>query len=266
MDLSTVIHGASISIYTNDFSCITYSTETKPFAFRYHSFCPPKSHRLKALCIACDEKAFLIAKDMDYYTYKCHAGLTETIIPLRQGDKIFAYVSFGKYRLAENLTSDEWIANYAKKNDVDPYFLVREYHKTPIFTTEEVTSIISLIKAIFDYATLKNIVLPEEKAVFNDIQRFLADNLDQNLTVDAICERFFLSKRQLYKLFKNNTGKTVMQYVQDLRIAESKRLILTTDLPLIVIAEKVGIEDYNYFIKIFKAKEGFTPKQFRLKS
>ena len=56
-----------------------------------------------------------------------------------------------------------------------------------------------------------------------------------------------------------------MQHVQDLRVAEAKKLILTTDLPLIAIAEKVGIDDYNYFIKIFKTHEGFTPKQFRLK-
>ena len=264
-DLSRAIRGASISIYESDYTCITYTDNPKNISYTNHSFCPGVKHKLKARCFASDEKAFAIAKNTDYYSYKCHAGLTETIIPLRQGDKIFAYISFGKYRLAEDETDEEWIADYARKNDVDPDFLVGEYRKTTRFTTEEITSIVSLIKAIFDYATLKNIVLPEEKAVFNDIQRFLSENLNHDLTVTSICERFFLSKRQLYKLFKSNTGKTVMQYVQDLRISEAKNLILTTDLPLIMIAEKVGIGDYNYFIKIFKAHEGFTPKQYRLK-
>lgn len=109
-----------------------------------------------------------------------------------------------------------------RKKRCRPDFLVGEYRKTPLFTQKEVDSIISLIKAIFDYATLKNIVLPEEKAVFNDIKRFLSDNLERDLTVDSICERFFLSKRQLYKLFKNNTGKTVMQYGMTVMMSPSQ--------------------------------------------
>jgi AraC-like DNA-binding protein len=264
-DLATVIQGGSISIYESDYTCITYSAAPKTISVEDHSFCPTVNHKLKARCFASDEKAFSEVKDKEFYSYKCHAGLAETLIPLRQGDKIFAYICFGKYRLAEDETDEKWIAEYAVKNGVDPDFLVGEYRKTPLFSQKEVDSIISLIKAIFDYATLKNIVLPEEKAVFNDIKRFLSDNLERDLTVDSICDRFFLSKRQLYKLFKNNTGKTVMQYVQDLRVAEAKKLMVTTDLPLIQIAEKVGIGDYNYFIKIFKSKEGFTPKQYRLK-
>jgi iron complex transport system substrate-binding protein len=108
-------------------------------------------------------------------------------------------------------------------------------------------------------------VLPQEKEVFDEIVSYLHDSLDKELTIDLICERFYLSKRQLYKLFKNNTGKTPMQYVQDARIAEAKKLIISTDLTLLQIAEKVGIYDYNYFIKLFKAKEGYTPKQFRIK-
>ena len=148
---------------------------------------------------------------------------------------------------------------------IDENVLLTEYRKVAMFNDEEVRAIVDLIRMFFDYATIKNIVLPQEKEVFDEIVSYLHESLDKELTIEMICERFYLSRRQLYKLFKNNTGKTVMQYVQDARINEAKRLIISTDLSLLEIAEKVGIYDYNYFIKIFKAKVGYTPKQFRIK-
>lgn len=263
--LATVVRGSSISFYATDLTCIAFSTELKSLSESKHSFCKFFHQTIRERCYVSDEQALRAATDKEYYSYKCHAGLSETIIPLKQNEKTFAYVLFGQYRNPDHDTSEEDIAQYAQKCGLDVDGVLTEYRKVPCFNDEEITAIVSIVKIFFDYATIKNIVLPQEKEVFDEIVSYLHDSLDKELTIDLICERFYLSKRQLYKLFKNNTGKTPMQYVQDARIAEAKKLIISTDLTLLQIAEKVGIYDYNYFIKLFKAKEGYTPKQFRIK-
>ena len=262
--LATVIKGSSISFYATDLTCIAFAAPTTVSVSR-HNFCHILHEHGRERCYVSDEQAIETVKTLDYYSYKCHAGLSETIIPLRQNEKIFAYVNFGQYRNPDHDTSEDTIVEYARKMGVDENVLLNEYRKVAMFNDEEVRAIVDLIRMFFDYATIKNIVLPQEKEVFDEIVSYLHESLDKELTIEMICERFYLSRRQLYKLFKNNTGKTVMQYVQDARINEAKRLIISTDLSLLQIAEKVGIYDYNYFIKIFKAKVGYTPKQFRIK-
>jgi AraC-like DNA-binding protein len=263
--LATIIKGASISFFATDLTCIAFASP-KTVSYSQHRFCNilhDGNHRER--CYVSDGQAMEKAKNMEYYSYKCHAGLSETIIPLRQNEKIFAFVNFGKYRNPDHDTSEEEIVEYARKIGIDEHAWLEEYRKVAKFNDEEISAIVKLIQMFFDYATIKNIVLPQEKEVFDEIVSYLHESLDKDLTIEMLCERFYLSRRQLYKLFKNNTGKTVMQYVQDARINEAKRLIISTDLSLLQIAEKVGVYDYNYFIKIFKAKVGYTPKQFRIK-
>lgn len=263
--LARIIKGAAISFFATDLTCIAYASPTT-VSRSQHSFCRTLHNcNLRERCQVSDEQAMEKAKGVEYYSYKCHAGLSETIIPLRQNEKIFAFINFGQYRNPDHDTSEEAIVEYARKLGIDENEWLEEYRKVAKFNDEEIRAIVKLIQMFFDYATIKNIVLPQEKEVFDEIVSYLHESLDKDLTIEMLCERFYLSRRQLYKLFKNNTGKTVMQYVQDARINEAKRLIISTDLSLLQIAEKVGVYDYNYFIKIFKAKVGVTPKQFRIK-
>ena len=64
-------------------------------------------------------------------------------------------------------------------------------------------------------------------------------------------------------LFKKSTGSSFKEYLNMVRIEESKRLLSNTDFSIIDIAIAVGFEDQSYFSKVFKKFTGLTPKQFR---
>ena len=64
-------------------------------------------------------------------------------------------------------------------------------------------------------------------------------------------------------VFKNSTGLSFKEYLNKVRIEESKILLLNTDFSIIDIAIAVGFEDQSYFSKVFKKYTGTTPKQFR---
>ncbi|WP_256592999.1 helix-turn-helix transcriptional regulator, partial [Pseudomonas sp. 2822-15] len=60
-------------------------------------------------------------------------------------------------------------------------------------------------------------------------------------------------------LFKEQTGLTFSEYLTRRRMQVAKKLLFSTDLPIGVIAEKVGYQTAKYFIKLFKELEGHTP-------
>ena len=51
--------------------------------------------------------------------------------------------------------------------------------------------------------------------------------------------------------------------ITERRIAAAKLLLLKSDIPISSVAEEVGITDYNYFTKVFRAGTGLTPSAFR---
>ena len=69
----------------------------------------------------------------------------------------------------------------------------------------------------------------------------------------------------LNRLFTRHTGSTIHQYILDVRISHARKILLNTDLPLSVIAEKVGFNSNTYFSTYFRQIAGLSPAQFRKK-
>ena len=63
--------------------------------------------------------------------------------------------------------------------------------------------------------------------------------------------------------FKQCTGKNFVNYLKELRIAEAKRLLATTDEKVIDISQQVGYDNEKHFMKIFKSICGVSPSEYR---
>ena len=75
-----------------------------------------------------------------------------------------------------------------------------------------------------------------------------------------------LSKHHLIHLFNKHLHFTPNEYMIQLRILHAKELLQQTSLPASKIGEMVGIEDENYFYRIFKKRTGLTPQAYRKQS
>lgn len=64
-------------------------------------------------------------------------------------------------------------------------------------------------------------------------------------------------------IFKQSTGKSFNEYMNELRIEHAKQLLGTTHDKVFEIADKVGYKEYKYFVSVFKTYTGMTPKEFR---
>lgn len=73
----------------------------------------------------------------------------------------------------------------------------------------------------------------------------------------------FISPSYLSSLFKQDTGTTIVDYINSQRVDRAAVLLATTDRSIAAVAAAVGILDVNYFTKIFKKQLGTTPTQYR---
>jgi AraC-like DNA-binding protein len=87
--------------------------------------------------------------------------------------------------------------------------------------------------------------------------------LEPDLDVPTLATAVFCSPDYLSHSFRRATGYSVMQYVQLLRIAHAKDLLVRTDLPVCGVCRESGFGDASHFIRAFRGSTGTTPLQFR---
>ncbi|MEG1504958.1 MAG: AraC family transcriptional regulator [Lachnospiraceae bacterium] len=92
---------------------------------------------------------------------------------------------------------------------------------------------------------------------------YISQHFNTPLTLEDVASQVHLHPSYFSTMFKQSTGSTFKEYLNMVRIEESKRLLSNTDFSIIDIAVAIGFEDQSYFSKVFKKYTGLTPKQFR---
>lgn len=92
---------------------------------------------------------------------------------------------------------------------------------------------------------------------------FIQGRLGHPLSVRKIADYAFVSPAQLNRLFRAEMNQSVMEYVSEQRLNMAKALLINTTLPINIISENVGIVNPVYFSRMFRAKTGQTPREFR---
>lgn len=112
-------------------------------------------------------------------------------------------------------------------------------------------------ESMFNYIPSKNHDLIKKAMLY------ISDHFNTQLTLEDTAAYVHLHPSYFSTLFKQVTGSSFKEYLNMVRIEESKRLLSNTDFSIINIAVSVGFEDQSYFSKVFKKYTGLTPKPFR---
>ncbi len=90
---------------------------------------------------------------------------------------------------------------------------------------------------------------------------YINDHYAEELTLDALANRFFISKYHLSREFGRITGTSVHRYIIQKRLVIAKQL-LSEGKPSTEIAQRCGFGDYSNFYRAFKSEYGISPKEF----
>lgn len=93
---------------------------------------------------------------------------------------------------------------------------------------------------------------------------FLNQNYTRDISTNDLAEYMHLNPGYLSKIFKRETGTTVMKYITNLRILKSRQMLDSGNYSISEIASAIGFNDYFYFLKTFKKITGITPRQYQL--
>ena len=117
---------------------------------------------------------------------------------------------------------------------------------------------------IYDQEELKD--NKEQLERYHRISKYIFNNYNNNITLQAIAKKEFLSPHYLSHEIKNVTGYSFTDLINLTRVEESVKLLLDTDMSIYEISEEVGFSHTRYFNKHFKSYYNCTPLQFRRKN
>ena len=97
--------------------------------------------------------------------------------------------------------------------------------------------------------------------------RFIVDSrYKEHLTLDDLCRSAGLSKSYLSRLFKRVMGKSIFEYINEVRVSKSLLLLKNPQITISQASLECGFEDQAYYTRIFKRIKGVTPTEWRMEN
>lgn len=156
------------------------------------------------------------------------------------------------------------LTNEFQSNDID----------IPYFDEGDLMSSFSKLKSIDQCADWYSNIIDiyaegienKMQAIDNEYMQSILEYIDKditNVTLNSVSDKFKISTAHFSRMFKKQTGKNFSDYVTEKRLEHACHLLVTTDMKISDIVNKMGYQNINYFNKIFKLKYNLTPTQYR---
>ena len=107
----------------------------------------------------------------------------------------------------------------------------------------------------------------EEETEQSPIHRamdYIRRNIDKDLNRADIAEAVYLNPEYLSRLFKRETGASLNDYIVTEKMRAAQALLGDTNIPVSIIATKVGYSNFSYFSQVFKKYTGLSPMEYRV--
>ncbi|AVK63666.1 AraC family transcriptional regulator [Lactobacillus sp. CBA3606] len=98
------------------------------------------------------------------------------------------------------------------------------------------------------------------------INRIMAHHYAEPLTLTELAKRAHGAPDYLHHVYRQQTGQTPLAYLQQIRLQQARRLLMTSPLPISAVAQACGFQSAAYFSTTFKKAFQQTPRQFRLQT
>jgi AraC-like DNA-binding protein/ligand-binding sensor protein len=229
-----------------------------------------KSNRTCAACLETQKRM----QDMPgegAKTVTCFAGLCDTAVPVRAGDKLIGYLQTGQVALRKPDTAQfnritqqlfDWGVT------VDLTQLKEAYYHSRTLAPQQYTAMVKLLEIFATHiSTLANeIAVQEDESESPMIRRaraYIYANQADPIDLDQMAKAMHVSTFYFCKMFKKATGLTFTDYLSRVRVEKAKALLLNPHLRISEIAYDVGFQSLTHFNRMFRKIVGQSPTVYR---
>ena len=101
-----------------------------------------------------------------------------------------------------------------------------------------------------------------ENALFNEILIYIQTHIDQNISVEALCERFQISRSKIQNIFKEKFDIGPKQYISNVKLDRAKEMIQEHKYTISEISDRLGFTSVHYFSRKFKSHFSIAPTDY----
>ncbi len=181
-------------------------------------------------------------------------GQEEVFSLFNEGEGVIK-LSSDKASLCEGLISSMLI-EYNKNNNADTPFL-----KTALLSLLMIMREEKNLTASPAETPAEPLATPHK--VISEIIGYINNNFAEDITLESISAKFYLSTFYFSRTFKRVAGLGFAEYLNNVRIKEARRLIRGSDMRITDIATKVGYKSSTHFGRVFQKIVGLSPTEYR---
>ena len=255
------ISGFRISLHDSNYEEIAaYPDSLLPFCRRVNA-----TQSEHDRCLECDRAACIAALERHgTYIYRCRYGLTEAVSPLYNFGTLSGFLMMGQVADSPAAAIEAEKKLLALTGDAS---LAAELgHRIPIVKTDMTSSYVRIMTICAQYLTLSNAIQAANPTIAEMAKRYITDNLVRKISITDICEYLGCSKSTLLTSFKKQYGVTVNTYLTEKRLELACHKLSEGRLTIYEIAAVTGFADQSYFSKVFSARFGISPSEYRHRS
>lgn len=196
----------------------------------------------------------------------CHAGVLEFIYPILNREQPGGFISVGGYhggKLGE-AKSKQATVDHA----LDREILTRLYRGTLHQTVPDKPQVDTLLRPLvrmLELLSLKRRPAEETPGMlaYFDVLQYINRHYTTKLTVEQVAQKLHYSVSHISHLFKSNSGMSISDYLNTMRIETAKDMLRHSDASIESTALACGFGDASYFSYVFKKLTGVSPRQYR---
>lgn len=154
--------------------------------------------------------------------------------------------------------------------------ILKVFHLLEKLTKEEqgFYSVVNFLSILYELSLVKDykilasssfakINTQSESRRIQKVQKLINDGYQQNLRLEQLAQIVNMTPTAFSRFFKLRTGKTVSDYITDIRIGHASRMLVDTQQSIAEICYDCGFNNLSNFNRIFKKKKECSPKEFR---
>jgi AraC-like DNA-binding protein/ligand-binding sensor protein len=227
-----------------------------------------QANKTCAACLQLQQRVETAAR-LKTATLQCHAGLSESAVPVRLGHQLLGYLQTGQiFFKGPSRQSFATLARAKVSDGTDLGDLKAAYFQTRVITRKQYSSILRLLVIFAEHlAAVSNQLLTAqssaESPVSAKIRAFIARRQHEPLGLDETARAAGMSPFYFCRVFKKATGLTFTDYLARARIEGVKHRLLDVHQRISEAAFAAGFQSISQFNRVFLRVAGETPRCYR---